>query len=172
MRFSVWAAVLALGLPAALNAQSSAADYVAGTEHPRLILKPQRLRLLRRERERESMRWLHFASLMEGKARMPEPLFAAALHRAVVNNKSAPPLAVSPAASIREVALVADWTAPEDRALLDRLRASLSTPVTSFAHARDRAFAAIVLGDGRAMLELVETWWRGKTAPRIERGEL
>ena len=33
------------------------------TEHPRLFLRPQRLRLLKRERERRAMRWAQFETL-------------------------------------------------------------------------------------------------------------
>src|SRR6516162_5100239 len=42
-------------------AQNTADDPVTvSTDHPRLFLRPQRLRLLRRERERSSMRWQQF----------------------------------------------------------------------------------------------------------------
>src|SRR5438270_9175649 len=49
------------------------------TEHPRLFLSAQRLKLLRRERERRTTRWLQIETLMTGKAVMPEPGFANAL---------------------------------------------------------------------------------------------
>lgn len=54
-------------------------DYQVYTEPPRLLLNQRRLRLLKRERERESLRWQQFDSLMRGKARMSEPGFALAL---------------------------------------------------------------------------------------------
>ena len=54
-------------------------EYKVYAEPPRLLLKPQRLRLLRRERERESPRWQHLNTLISGKAQMPEPGFALAL---------------------------------------------------------------------------------------------
>src|SRR5437667_277284 len=41
------------------------------TEHPRIFLGAQRLRLLRRERERRTTRWLQIGTLMTGKAVMP-----------------------------------------------------------------------------------------------------
>src|SRR3979490_639326 len=50
------------------------------TEHPRLFLRPQRLRLLQRERDRRTTRWIQFETLMAGKAPMPEMGFAQALY--------------------------------------------------------------------------------------------
>ena len=167
MRLFVCAAAVALAWPAA--AQSTADEYQAYGEHPRLLLKPQRLRLLRRERERQSMRWTHFATLIDGKARMPEPLFAHALYRVVSGQQGLPAMAP---AGVRDAALAADWLAPTDEKLLKVLRASLPKPVRTFSDARDRAFAALVLGDGKAMQHLIEVWWRKETAPRLERGDL
>src|SRR5215510_6070635 len=69
-------AAQAQGGPAAVQEQS----YKIYTERPRIFLRPQRLRLLRRERERQSLRWQQFELLMAGKAPMPEPGFAAALY--------------------------------------------------------------------------------------------
>ena len=42
------------------------------TEGPRLLLRPQRLRLLRRERERRSLRWDQFETLWTANAPFPE----------------------------------------------------------------------------------------------------
>src|SRR6266852_5072205 len=55
-------------------------DFHVYTDAPRLLLNRQRLRLLQRERERQSMRWEQFASLIQGGVAMPEPGFALALH--------------------------------------------------------------------------------------------
>ena len=41
-------------------------EFRVYTEHPRLILTAQRLRLLKRERERESQRWRQFELLVKG----------------------------------------------------------------------------------------------------------
>ncbi|MEO7653358.1 MAG: hypothetical protein ABIZ80_23105, partial [Bryobacteraceae bacterium] len=49
-------------------------------EHPRLFLRAQRLKLLRRENERRSQRWQQFETLVAGKAPMPELGFALALY--------------------------------------------------------------------------------------------
>ncbi len=66
--------ILLLALaPAGVWAQApNAADpVVVSGEHPRLFLRPGRLRLLRRERERRSMRWQQFEALISGNAPMP-----------------------------------------------------------------------------------------------------
>src|SRR4051794_3680283 len=59
------------------------------TEHPRIFLRPNRLRLLRRERERRSMRWQQFETLMAGRAPMPEPGFARALYYQISGDQEA-----------------------------------------------------------------------------------
>src|ERR1035438_3902894 len=54
--------LLALCSASLLMAQTPADDdpIVVSTEHPRLLLRPARLRLLRRERDRTSARWQQF----------------------------------------------------------------------------------------------------------------
>src|SRR5690349_18583609 len=84
-------------------------DYRAYSEPPRLLLRPQRLRLLKRERERQSMRWEQFRTLMAGHAQMPEPGFAGALYHAVTGEADAAHQAITWAASasdVRQMALV------------------------------------------------------------------
>ena len=63
-----------------LAAQTTDDPVAVFTEHPRLFLRPQRLRLLKRERERASVRWQQFETLVVGGAPMPEPGFAWALY--------------------------------------------------------------------------------------------
>src|ERR1700722_3421883 len=81
--------------------------------HPRIFLIPRRLKLLRRERERQSLRWNQFNLLMAGKAPMPEPGFARALYYQVSGNAEAGQQAVSWAlgagTDLRQLALVFDW---------------------------------------------------------------
>src|SRR5262247_925270 len=104
--------LIGYAIPAILPAQST--DPVAVfTEHPRLLLRPQRLRLLKRERERTSARWQQFATLVSGNAPMPEPGFAYALYYQVtgddVYGRKAIDFALSSAADLRQQALVFDW---------------------------------------------------------------
>ncbi len=86
---------------------------MVSTEHPRLFLRPARLRLLRRERERASLRWQQFEALMAGGAAMPEPGFAGALYYEVAGDKAAGRKAIAwalgPEADLRQMALVYDW---------------------------------------------------------------
>jgi len=62
------------GLLLALMATPQATEELFITsEHPRLLLNSRRLKLLRRERVRESIRWQQFQTLMAGRVQMPEP---------------------------------------------------------------------------------------------------
>src|SRR4051812_16518743 len=59
------------------------------TDAPRLFLRPQRLRLLRRERERRSLRWDHFETLVTAGAAFPEAGWANALRFQIAENPEA-----------------------------------------------------------------------------------
>src|SRR5579885_3445607 len=62
--------------------QAAANDDVVSvfTEHPRLFLRPARLRLLQKERERASARWQQFDAYVSADAPLPETGFAEALY--------------------------------------------------------------------------------------------
>src|SRR5689334_5325659 len=97
-----------------LAAQGGAEDSLdIYTEHPRLFLRPQRLKLLQRERERRTTRWIQFETLMAGKAPMPETGFAQALYYQIGHDEEAGRQAVrwalGPASDLRQLALVFDW---------------------------------------------------------------
>src|SRR5947208_12543917 len=80
------------------------------TEHPRLFLRPQRLRLLRRERDRRTTRWQQFETLMAGKAPIPEMGLAQAPYYQVSGDDETRPQAVrrrlGPAPRPRHLAFV------------------------------------------------------------------
>src|SRR5437660_2270150 len=102
----------AMAWPAAVSAQGG--DFRVDTPHPRLFLNAHRLKLLKKERERQSLRWQQFELLMAGKAPMPEPGFAAALYYQASGNaaygKQAATWALTAAATdLRQLALVFDW---------------------------------------------------------------
>jgi hypothetical protein len=80
--------VVALAVAAGPNLLAQDDDYRVYTEHPRLILTSQRLRLLKRERERDSQRWRQFDLLVKGGASLPEPGFALALYYATMQRAS------------------------------------------------------------------------------------
>lgn len=61
-------------------------DYHVFTEAPRLLLTKQRLRLLQREKDRQSMRYLQFYTLITGGAPMPEQGLDWALYYQVAKN--------------------------------------------------------------------------------------
>src|ERR1039457_2117905 len=96
-----------------LAAQTADEPVAVFTEHPRLFLRAQRIRLLKRERERASPRWQQLETLVVGGAPMPEPGFAWALYYQVTGNqeygRKAIVWALTSGADIRQQALVFDW---------------------------------------------------------------
>ena len=88
-------------------------NMLADAPHPRIFLGTRRLRLLRRERERQSLPWNQFQLLMAGKAPMPEPGFAQALYYQVSGSaesgREAIAWALGSSADLRQLALVFDW---------------------------------------------------------------
>jgi hypothetical protein len=182
-----WLAIAWLGLASFCFADSTDEDFRPQTEAPRLLLRPQRLRLLKREVERASPRWQAFAAVATGAQQLPEPGFVKALHYAVAGDKSAAADAIRWAESspgdTRQTALVLDWCGPamtqEQRARAVRtLVAVLARPVgADVGSARDHAFAALAISDAepaaseRALRDVVVRWWRGDIAPRLTRGD-
>lgn len=177
MRFS---AALLLLFCAPLLSQESFKVY---TEHPRLLLTARRLKLLRRERERQSMRWNQFGALVAGRAPMPEQGFASALFHQVSDDKQtakdAIAWALGPGADLRQAALVYDWcqdvlSESQSRALSARLRKGIeeSRNNSSIPAVRSRLMAAVALGDrDAAIAEIVQSWWRGRIAPALKAGQ-
>jgi hypothetical protein len=126
------------------------------------------------------MRWMQFETFMKGKAAMPEPAFAAALFSQISQDpafcRTAVDAAVRPATDIRQAALTYDWcesvlSDPQKSQLRLRLAQTLkAAPSPAFSAARDRTFAAMVLGDAPALNFIVNTWWRKQTAPALVAG--
>jgi len=190
VRRTVPIVLLGMVLVLALGAQGQDEDFHVYRDAPRLLLTPQRLRLLQRERERQSPRWEQFDGLLTGGAPMPEPGFAWALYYQVTRQASAAKRAIDWAlaentSDLRQLALVFDWCGPAlTPAQADRLAAKIqralaspvNTSVTDVRGQSARAFAAIALADrlpdqGDAILsEIVQKWWRGKPPlPREQR---
>jgi len=188
-------AVLALAsgqvLPAAAQEPSADADFIVYTDSPRLLLHGRRLKLMQRERERESIRWMQFEALMAGGAAMPEPGFASALYGVVTARREPCRAAGAWVAQIadparddeaRQMALVQDWCldaldAAQADALARRLKPLLAERPAEMERARSVAFAAIALADQeskasqQALRYLVENWWKAQMIPRLARGE-
>jgi hypothetical protein len=164
---------------------------VVSTDHPRLFLRPQSLRLLRRERERQSMRWQQFEALIAGNAALPEPGFALALYFQIAGDQAAGRKAIAwalgtpPAANadLRQLALVYDWchsllSDADQRALAARMTRRMSETAAdqSIPAVRSRALAAVALFDEvpetprRELERIAYTWWRSKMVSAIRAG--
>jgi hypothetical protein len=184
------AAVLAaLTLPfAQAGAETPSEQYRVYTEAPRLFLRPQRLRLLRRERERQSIRWMQFSALLSGGAPMPEPGFAEALDFAASGDKTAgrkaAEWALRDGKDTRQLALVLDWcrdalSDDQRKAIAQRLLGRLASQDARDVRAvRDRVLAAIAVADyepaaaERTLRSVVEHWWLEQTVPGLRSGDL
>ena len=166
-------------------AQTSLDSFQVYTEHPRLFLRPQRLRLLRREHERGSMRWDQFRLLVNGGAPMPEPGFAYALFSRVSGDPAASRRAIdwalTPGRDLRQIALVYDWcqealSSAEKQKLLERLRAGLHKPANTWEEWRSAVLAAVaVAGDDDPLSQsvlsaFVQGEWLGRTIPALRSG--
>ena len=155
--------------------------------HPRIFLVPRRLKLLRRERERQSLRWNQFQLLMAGKAPMPEPAFADALYYQISGNaesgRQAVRWALGSGADLRQLALVFDWcqdilTEAESKALAAKLARTIEqTRRDSSVNAvRSRLLAAVALAGylpevaNRELEQVVRKWWEVQTAPALNSG--
>jgi hypothetical protein len=167
--------------------QAPAQDFKIYTEHPRLFLRPQRLRLLKREKERQSMRWEQFELLMAGKAAMPEPGFARALYYQISGNQQAGQQAIRWAlgagAELRQVALVFDWCQSlldpqQSKALAEKLQRGLepAAGARSLPAMRTHVLAAVALADHLpgapevALRSVVEQWWNREMVPALKAG--
>lgn len=154
------------------------------SDHPRLFLTQQRLRLLRRERQRQSMRWEQLNRLVSGGAAMPQPAFSWALDYEVTQDRSAAAKAIAaasaPKTDLRSLALVFDWCqdalTPAQRTQFEtRLRNALATPPPSsdLPAWRDRILAAVAIGTedsdlaAKVLRDAVTQWWRGHYAPAL-----
>ncbi len=182
LRFGL--AGLFLTLAACSCAQAGDEFFRVYTDSPRIFLRPQRLRLLKRERERQSPRWQQFADLQSS----PEPGFLHALQAAVTGEpapaRQAIQWAADPDSDARQVAIVLDWcrskmTPAERKAIVDRLRAVASSPGDgSVSSTRTRAFAAVSISSDEpaaaegALRDVVTDWWRKRTAPALVSGRL
>src|SRR6266849_9342149 len=170
-----------------LTAQAVEDSFDIYTEHPRLFLRPQRLRLLQRERERRSPRWTQFETLLVGGAPMPEMGFAQALYYQVSGDAAAAKRAVAwalgPSTDLRQLALVFDWcqaslTESQSRTLAAKMvkLIAASEREKSVPAVRDRALAAVALYghqrdvSTRQLEWLVRSWWNKEMVPGLKAG--
>src|SRR5579863_7944080 len=138
------------------TARAADEDFHVFTDSPRLLLTKQRLRLLQRERERESIRWQQFDALVAGGAPMPEAPLAQALYSQVAGNAAAGRKALDWAlsdkadasADLRQLALVFDWcgkltTDAQAERLAAKIEKGIGGPAKDVTRQSARALAAI-----------------------------
>ncbi|HEX4748473.1 MAG TPA: hypothetical protein VH302_02930 [Bryobacteraceae bacterium] len=134
---------LVLSICPALLAQSQ-----SSTHSPRLLLTPQRLRRLKRDRERQTVRWVNFEKRVQTVADSPERGFELALYYAVTGDQKAGSEAVEWAhahpCEPRQLALVLDWV-PEELPANYGFSATCHTEPSARA-SRDAVFLQIVTG--------------------------
>jgi hypothetical protein len=175
-------------LLAALAGGSAAAqDYRVYTEHPRLFLQPRKLGLLQKEKQRQSVRWQQFESLIKSGEALPEPGLANALYSQVSGEVSycakAVDWALTGERDVRELALVFDWcqpalTAEKSEALARKMEDDFQSRRgdSSISPFPGRVLAAIALAEVRPTLSelqlrlAMEQWWRGEIAPALDSG--
>jgi len=175
-------------LTTCLLAQPTTDEYRVYTEHPRLFLNAQRLRLLKREHTRESMRWRQYELLVRAAAQLPEPGFALALYFQVTGDdaigKRAIDWALGPGADLRQLALVYDWCQPlltpaQSKTLAAKIRRMIDQKsLPTIESRRDRVLAVLSIADDSKhpeenyLRETVEQWWRGQFAPALKDGRV
>lgn len=140
--------VLLAGL--ALSGAASPQDTTG--DQPKLLLSPQRLRRLERQRERQTVRWVDFENRVNSVPDSSERGFELALYYAITKDekrgREAIEWALAHQCDRRQAALVMDWCAalltPNEKQLLGSGCANGATPAKSSAAARvrDALFAA------------------------------
>jgi hypothetical protein len=163
--------VLALFLAVCAAGQTTEEDFHVYKEHPRLLLTAQRLRLLKREKERQTPRWQQFEALVRGKAAMPEAAFAHGLYYQVTEDEASAKAAAAAARDLRGLALAYDWLPAHRQSLEPKLRAAIASSPATVDGMRSRAFAAIVLEDHATLERIVKEWWRKQIAPGLVSGQ-
>jgi hypothetical protein len=169
--------MLALALCAALHAQDADEDFHVYRDAPRIVLTPQRLRLLERERERTSVRWQNLDAFITGDAAMPQPAFAWALYYRIAKDRAAARKAIDWALQhddLRQLALVYDWCLPvatptESDRLAQAIQRGIGQPANNMSAQAARAVAAIAIADklpdaGDSVLRDIAGWFRKQTS--------
>jgi hypothetical protein len=161
-------------------------EFKVTGEHPRLLLPARRLRLLKREKERKSIRWEQFETQMASKVDLPELGFALALHYIAGDNqtsgKQAVQWALGPATDLRQLAIVFDWcqgilSESQSKTLINKLVQGIQREAKSdtTASVRGRVLAAAALADHvpdlpeKTLRDIFQNWWMGKVVPAIRK---
>ena len=189
-------AVLFIWLPSFGLAQP---EYRVYEDHPRLFLEPDRLKRMRKDVERRSVRWEQLRRLVDRNVALPEEPLVRALQFQTAGNepagRQAAAWAVAKAehskgferlADLRLGAVVFDWCyelfTEEERA---RVAGTLGKAAGTFAGAsgvdpgevRSAALAAVAVagdwaGSEPALADLLERRWKTEILPALRRGRL
>ena len=162
-------------------------EFRVYTEHPRLFLTAQRLRLLKRERDRDSMRWRQFDLLVRAAAEQREPGFALALEYQVTGDaaigKRAVEWALGSGTELRQLALVYDWCQPllspaQSKTLANKIeKLAGRTEGKGIAAERNRLLAWISIADvarhdeENPLRQAITGWWRAEFIPKLGNGQ-
>ncbi|MGH9675364.1 MAG: hypothetical protein ACRD44_19505 [Bryobacteraceae bacterium] len=174
-------------LAATLLTQTTPADWRIDRDHPRLLLPARRLRLVQRERERESIRWQQYVTVMSSAGEPPEKGFTYALFGVAGGgqefSKKAVEWALATGDDLRQLAIVFDWcqsamTDKQRQAFEAKLRQGIDRwkDASPLATLRSRLMAAVTLaGHADGVVEpvarhVVEQWWRKETLPELRAG--
>ncbi len=178
--------------PVAADCQQA---YRVEAPHPRLWLNARRLRLLKRERQRSSERWLELQNLIENGQALPEEPLVLALQYAVEDKEEAGSRAVSWALKrtanssvadppeLRELAVVLDWCYPLfNEADREKIVARISRAAGSLVvQSGMQPFASLILAaiasDGdwpgaEQTLAALYKKWKGEILPNVGAGAL
>ena len=172
-----------------LAAQTRPDSFKAYTDSPRLLMRPQRLKLLRRERERRSLRWDQFETLWTGNAPFPELGWVQALRFQLADDREAATRAIAWAVGpadvlrpddVRQMAIIADWCEPliagdDKRQLTARLERAANDPrpVKTLADARAKILAAVALTETqpavsqKTLQSIFDGFWIGAFVPSL-----
>jgi hypothetical protein len=165
-------------------AQTRPDSFRVYSDSPRLFLRPARLKLLRREKERQSLRWEQFETLWNGNAPFLEPGWSAALRYQIAQDEATGRRAIAwaigaQATDVRQLALVADWCAPllsgsDQTRIFAKLQRALNGPAPkTLGDARNKMFAAIALSEvqpdaaEKAIRDVFENYWLTTFLPPV-----
>lgn len=139
-------------LVAWLAGLSSTSYAQTGESVPKLLLTPQRLKRLKRDRERQTVRWVNFENRVASVLDSTERGFELALYYAITGDQARGREAIDWALKSndhRQMALVLDWCGPllseaQRKLLANRAGTFLiSGPIRRYTMARDFLFATI-----------------------------
>lgn len=171
------------------------AEYRVYNDHPRIWLDESRLVRVRRDAERNTVRWLRLKELLAQPGQLREPALAAALAYQASGDEASGRTAVgwalsaaernfSGAGDLRQGSLVFDWCQPLlSEAERAKIAAGLAAAIAAEANAsesnllrtRDALLAALAVsgtwpGAEEATGKLLNQHWKTRLVPRMEAG--